>query len=501
MERTPPGFVWLLFVGFAQTFAYFLPAATWSPMSRFAATHAVVEHGRLEIGDFARATGDRALREGRWYSDKAPLPALAAVPAYALQRSLQRLSGRDEPSFVAHDERGIVARRLEVDAELAQLLYVCSVSTSGLAGACLGVMLFVLVSRRHGPRIGAFAAFATMLGTPIFPYATSFYGHVPAAAALTAALLLLDSERLTRRHLLGIGAALGVAVGCEYLCAIPAATIGLGLLHRERARAGTTLLFVALGAALPIGVVAYVHTVCFGGPLRTGYAFLTNTTFVAGHRSGLMGIGLPSPEAVLGLLFGERRGLFRLAPVALAAVFGLGLALRRGAEDRTLVVGTTGLVLLLLANAGYYMWWGGAASGPRHLVPMLPVLALGLGELLRRPASRPWVVGLTLVSVFQQLALTSVGLEAPERGAALLDYAYPELLRGHVAALRGASNLGLHLGLPTVASLAPWIVFVILVARLVGRMLTEEDPEERPAAPGAQRPDIGASRVASVDAS
>ena len=42
-------------------------------------------------------------------------------------------------------------------------------------------------------------------------------------------------------------------------------------------------------------------------------------------------------------------------------------------EGRLLVIG-----FYLALNSGYYMWDGGAALGPRHCVPMLPFLALGL---------------------------------------------------------------------------------------------------------------------------
>ena len=50
------------------TFAYFLPAATWNPVSRFDLTRAIVEHGTLSIDAYADSTGDRALYDGHWYT-------------------------------------------------------------------------------------------------------------------------------------------------------------------------------------------------------------------------------------------------------------------------------------------------------------------------------------------------------------------------------------------------------------------------------------------------
>ncbi|MEZ4338901.1 MAG: hypothetical protein R3B82_19965, partial [Sandaracinaceae bacterium] len=58
-----------------QLVAYFIPAATWSPTSRYALTHALVELHSAELGRWGDATGDRARVGEAWYSDKAPLPA------------------------------------------------------------------------------------------------------------------------------------------------------------------------------------------------------------------------------------------------------------------------------------------------------------------------------------------------------------------------------------------------------------------------------------------
>src|SRR6186997_3227035 len=81
-------------------FAYFVPASTWSPVSRLNLTRAIVEQGTLSVDAFAESTGDRARRAGHWYSDKAPLPSLLAVPAYAAFHAYNRLRGV-RPEFVA----------------------------------------------------------------------------------------------------------------------------------------------------------------------------------------------------------------------------------------------------------------------------------------------------------------------------------------------------------------------------------------------------------------
>src|SRR5947207_13090537 len=74
-------------------FAYFIPAATWNPVSRFDLTRAIVERRTFAIDDFVDDTGDRSFANGHWYTDKAPIPSLVAVPAYATFALWQRLRG------------------------------------------------------------------------------------------------------------------------------------------------------------------------------------------------------------------------------------------------------------------------------------------------------------------------------------------------------------------------------------------------------------------------
>jgi hypothetical protein len=160
-------------------FAYFIPAATWNPVSRFSLTRAIVEERSLRIDRYVDSTGDRAFFDGHWYTDKAPVPALLAVPAYAALHALQTVR-RQAPDFQATGTPESPARHVTVNTAFARGLYVCSASTASLAGALLGVLVFEVLRRRFGGRTALVASAATMLGTPILPYATSFYGHVVA---------------------------------------------------------------------------------------------------------------------------------------------------------------------------------------------------------------------------------------------------------------------------------------------------------------------------------
>lgn len=463
------------------TFAYFVPAATWNPVSRFDLTRAIVEHRTLSIDPYVDNTGDRALANGHWYTEKAPIVSFLAVPAYSVLLVTQRLRGlRLEYSVFATAE--VPARRVVVNGPFQRALYVCSLTTAGIGTAVLGVLLFRLLARRFSPRAALFGSTATILGTPLLPYATSFYGHGVAAAFLVGAVYALgaDPERPPDRARVRIaGACFALAAGCEYLAAVPALVVGaLFLFIGGRRTAREHALDFALGALGPTALVAAYHVACFGGPFRTGYAFVVRPEFVKGHATGLMGVHLPTLDGMAGLLIGPRRGLFFLAPAtAPAIVFGIIHA--RRTRDFVSSAGILAFGALLVANAGYYMWWGGAAAGPRHLVPAMAYLAIGMAVAWESKNRWLWV-GLALISTANFIVLTAVGLEAPDHGNALFDYAYRRLFRGEIASLSGASNIGMRLGLPPGATLGPLLVWLVLGGRFLARHVSESFPRSEP---------------------
>ncbi len=439
--------VWLFGI-----FAFFIPAATWSPASRFAMTRAVVERHSLSIDAFASSTGDRALVDGQWYSEKAPLPSLVATIPYAVIHALHTSRGV-RPAYRAYARGETPAVRIQINRPFQRGLFVSSLFTSGVAGAAVGLLLFELLRRRTTRRAALLGSLFFTLGTPVFAYGTSFYGHTPAAALLLAGLFLLDSRASlknphpTRAALWGAGLCLASAPGCEYLAAVPVALI-VGWFALRSPRKVQTLLYLALGAVIPVTIVAAYHWAAFGAPWRTGYSFITNPQFRDGQKTGLLGITTLRAAAIYGLTLGVNRGLFFLAPITLIGFVGLVLrAVRR--DDWVSRVGLVSFLTLFFVNCSYFVWWGGAAAGPRHLVPAVPFLAFGVAGPLRarRLGLRLGVIAVGLVSVLTFSSFCLVGIEAPEVGNVLTNFVWPNVAGGRISILSGASNLGYLLGL------------------------------------------------------
>ncbi|MBK8716966.1 MAG: hypothetical protein IPN32_19770 [Deltaproteobacteria bacterium] len=469
----------LLLVG---TYAYFVPAPAWNQNSRFALTRALVERGSTIIDPDHETTGDKSYRDGHFYCDKAPGTSLAATVPYAIAFALRVVAGGEAPgaSVIPQDPREATAGRRPTLAQRQPgdrvvynrshrlALWFASVGSVGLLAVMGALAAWALAYRASGERVRVANACALTLAlaTPALPYATALYGHEACGALLlvaTAALLLTPVRRASLGIAIVIGCALGFAVTTEYTAAPVAVVAAAWWWWRQGLRSAGWL---AVGALPWVVVLATYHTVAFGSPWSTGYDWVYLPEFAAGMQVRY-GIAGPRPVVLLEILFGSYRGLFYVAPVLLLAAWGL---FARGGPHERLGRGATAFAAAtaayyLLLNAGYYMWDGGAAIGPRHVVPMLGLLALGLvPAAMQLPHA---FATLALVSAGQMLLATAAMPEAPPFGNPLWEFALGHVLHREASTDALASNLGLLLGLPGVWSLLPLLALWAWGATLV----------------------------------
>ena len=273
-------------------------------------------------------------------------------------------------------------------------LYLCTLLCVALPGALIPPMLYAF-GRRRGvdarwcATVACTMAFATLL----FPYATIFMVAVPSGALM---LYAFTSERPALAAL-----AAGMATAMNYLCI--AAVVAF---WRKR-----------FEAAIPLLALAVYQWICFGSPFTTTVAktdprFLTHgSVFVA-----------PSLDALYGITVSPYRGLFFFAPVLLVAVVMI--------RDLRIVA----VALFFFAvNLCFNGWEAGFAVGARYLVPVIPLLGVGL--LRCRGRMRSAVVALAAVSFAINFA--AVAVDPQPSGTIprpLTQYLVPLLLYGHFSA-------------------------------------------------------------------
>ncbi len=219
-----------------------------------------------------------------------------------------------------------------------------------LAGLAFGWLVRVLRKDATGPWEAALVA-----GTFLWPYAAESFVEPFAAAGLAAGAALLLSGRSPSV------AALPWAAACllKPILWATAPVFALAIVLDSRSvRAGAAALR-ALGV---FGTALCLHA--------AANRLLYGSFFEAGYGAEILRFTTPVGAGLFGLLFSPGRSLFLYAPVVVAGLAGLRRA------PRAAVLLCAGAPLLhLLVVARWWSWEGGTAWGPRHLLPVLPLLA------------------------------------------------------------------------------------------------------------------------------
>ena len=372
---------------------------------RVHAAMAIVDHGSLRLDEVWddvypgwRDSGrlpnaDAAVRDGHYLLDKPPGVTLLVVPVIAFLR----LAG--------------------IDPGLASLLWVLALLLAALAAVLFLLAFLRWLRESFGERAGVLlVAPAVVLATPWLLFGSQAVGHSLAAAlAGVGALLALGRLDATdpgghpvRGGLLG-GLALGGAVLSESSAALLALGAALALLADPARR--RRLPWLVLGGLGPALVFLAWNQASFGDPFAYGYAFKASPGMAAAHGQGILGLGAPRLDAMWGLLFSARRGLFFHSPWLLLAPIGAVWACRDAAIARAWrLLALLGVLVVPVLLAGFADWHGGGTLGPRYLVFVLPLFGVGaalavdrLSRSARGRIALAAATGLLLSSVALQL--------------------------------------------------------------------------------------------------
>lgn len=335
---------------------------------RMFAAISLVEDGDATIDEFAPLTIDKATFGEHAYLDKAPgmtlmaMPAVAAVNASSGWRSADVGMAPGAPDMAqflrARQWAAVAIGPALLTALAAVLLYDIGWGLTGRAGAAL------------------FGALGYALGSPIWGWSGTLLGHATVAAMYVVAVWSFLRPPRWSTALTG-GAALGWAVVVEYQAALAGSVIALWAVAGWWRQPGgpRAIAAAAIGGIVALLPLAAYNMVAFGTPFRVGYSGVVG---FEGMNQGLFGLTWPRPMVLLEILLGDRRGLFWVAPVLLIAPLGLA-ALSDERRTRGLAIAAAvAAAVVLLVNASYFYWDGGNSTGPRHAMPAVALLAIGL---------------------------------------------------------------------------------------------------------------------------
>jgi hypothetical protein len=375
---------------------FFPPFSSPNDLSRFEMVVAFVETGSFAIDSQLPTLGDhedKAVAGGRFYSNKAPGLAFAAIPVYRLLRLV--LPPPDSPTAPIF--------------ALVRLFTVSLVCVLALARFARRLLL-----RREWESVAAILAFAVAFGTPFLYYARSFFGH-----AWTAALLFLAWDSLTdsvsegrasgRRY--RSAALAGFLAGWALISEYTVAPVVLALAIRAAIasswrRPFARLLLFGAGATLPLALLLIYQAVCFGSPFLPSYAREAYPAYAELAHRRFFGFEIPSVRVALAYLFHPARGILLFSPFFLWAGVGFARWCRDRRHRADGVFALTATILMFLLLTGYPNWHGGWALGSRYLLPLLFFPAAALAWALRTPLSRGLFVAATAFSAATHLLET-----------------------------------------------------------------------------------------------
>jgi hypothetical protein len=431
----------LLFASLFVPFVSFNHSDGWNQGARLAELHAIVLQRTLAIDAYHEVTGDKALIDGHYYSEKAPATVLFALPAFSATVFVQQRAGVDPDS----------AQGWRVSN------WIATAGSIGVIAAAGGVAFFAALRRRMTAFAAVVATYAVFLGSITFPYATALFAHAGTIGLLSIALWAVFRD--TPRHDYAAGLAAGAAVASEYPAIIAAAALGVYLLHARPMRAWRYGLALAPAAL----IILANNFLISGSPLSIGYG--SNPAFPEINAGNAFGFNLPDLEAMRGLLWGEYRGLLFWSPALIMAIPGIAVLFRE--DRRAAVMVLVVFVLVMLQVGSFYSWFGGSAVGPRYLAPAIPFIGLAAAYGIKRfPV--PGAL-LTAASAAFMGMVTAIAIDPPQDVLRPLGAFYLVRLRDD----RFAPNLGTVAGLSPEASLIGLAVFVLAAATGVW-LLTRE---------------------------
>jgi len=264
---------------------------------------------------------------------------------------------------------------------------------------------------RFAPAAAALSALVVLAATPVTFYLWSFSPMSHAVSLFAVALFLVAWQAR------GWGVVSGVAAGLTFLVRwqdvlVVLAPVIATLAAMIRSRREQDADSLGPGWREMIGFV-----VGFGlapAAQLAAWAVLYGSLVTVPQGSGFIDL---AHSHVLNVLFSTRHGLLSWHPVLAVALVGLGLRTRaaRGSDpvevsERALAAGA--LVVFALEvwlNGATRDWWAGWSFGNRRFVGVLPLLAVGIAEIVRRVRVRPAAFALAVAAaglvVWNQLFL------------------------------------------------------------------------------------------------
>jgi hypothetical protein len=400
-----------IFIFAITAFAFFqTPQPVDNVNSRLDLVSSIISGRGTIIDRYASNTIDKSYYRGHYYSDKAPGASIAALPIAAVFRFF----GEPSPD-------NLIFRWLATFAVVSiPAAFAIALSAMLLSRICMSSRDVIL------------CCVGLAVGTVFLPYSTLFYGHVPGAAmSLALFYIAIDRERMSGARLLFAGFISGWMAVTEYPLAIHAVILLIYIFVRLKNKKSAIALIP--GVVVSLLFLGYYNFVSFGNVTALGYMNESHRLFSEALSKGFIGITQPTLTNLYLIALKPGRGLFYQSPFLLFSFYGFLIGMKdknwRGAVVVSVLIIAFGFAL----NSAWPFPEGGMASGPRHLIPVLPYMiflcAFPFAE--SGECRRGIFAGLVLVSSILIAAVNATNPQPPIGiSAPAVEFAFPLLKNG-----------------------------------------------------------------------
>jgi hypothetical protein len=296
--------------------------------------------------------------DGKPYAPYGPLAAILVLPHHLFARAIARIAGVP---------RGTLTWTFLVSG--LTMLSTATAAALAVAGFYRAALLL-----EAAPSTAFLLSMMLGAASVLWPYGTCLYSEAWQAAAFIWAAVLLLERRVAPAALLLLGAGLIKVTSIVFIPGFIAAV----LFDRSAPSAARLRTALALGAAIAVAVAIHlawnVHR--FGNLFDFGYNWAETVPVLPAHAFALT----EAPRGLAVLLLSPGKSLLIWVPVSWLAIMRL-----RECPRPVLAGVLTSLGLGLIFFGAYLFPEGGYAHGPRHFVPIVPLLALPAAA-----PGRPW---------------------------------------------------------------------------------------------------------------
>ena len=363
--------------------------------------------------------------DGQPYTGYGPAHAWVVVPFYSLARSAGASLGIPEQS------RDLI-------------LYGGAIASNSFLAALLACLFYSLLCRLDVPlRVSFAASLVLVFATPVWPYTGTLFSEIWTALLLLAALAFFEQAiRPGQAGIYGVvgwGVCLGLAVMSRPNHVVAVGVFAVAFLLAPLSKPRRIRQVVLLGAitTLFLGATLALNYLHFQDVFQFGYAEQVEGGKILTDFSTPLHLGL------YGLFLSPGKSLFLFAPLVLLAMLGLPLLWRQSRPLAAVCGGCVTAYALFLGN--HTQWEAGYSWGPRYLLPVVPLLLVGMAPLLRE-THRNWprkaLAILCILGVLVNLPAVFTSFFEIQSGGSYYDENYDYLLEHNAVGQQWGLLLG-----------------------------------------------------------